>query len=221
VRRLFEIGGIIAAVVLIALGIVAVVMGFNGRSTVQNGLKQEFIVGSDDMTPEAIAAEAKQAKLPDSIALPTCDVAGEPIDTGTEAKCFAEYMRIHALEASGGYTYAQMGRYEAKPDTPADQLAKGGGTDNADYAVVDERTGQPVSNGVRNLWVTETALATALNTGYMADQISLFGIVVGFTLLITGLGFGILAVGGALRSDDSMLGRRRKEEAPEEAITSP
>ena len=208
-RRIFEIGGIVAAVVLIALGIVAVVMGFNGRSTVQNGLKQEFIVGSSDMTPDAIAAEAEQAKLPSSIALPTCDVADEPIDTGTEAKCFAEYMRIHALEASGGYTYAQMGRYQAKPDTPASQLAVGGGTDNADYAVVDEKTGQPVSNGARNLWVTETALATALNAGYMADRISLFGIVVGITLLITGLGFGILALGGALRGDDSMLGRRR------------
>ena len=215
-RKVFEIGGIIAAVVLVALGIVAVVMGFNGRSTVQDSLKQEFIVGSSDMTPEAIAAEAEQAKLPPSIALPTCDVAGEPIDTGSEAKCFAEYMRIHALEASGGYTYAQMGRFQAKPDTPADQLAKGGGTDNADYAVVDPKTGQPVSNPVRNLWVTETALSTALNAGYMADQISLFGIVVGITLLLTGLGFGILAVGGALRSEGSMLGSRRKGKAPKE-----
>jgi hypothetical protein len=218
VRKVFEIGGIVAAVVLIALGVVAVVMGFNGRSTVQDGLKNEFIVGSPDMTPEAIATEARQAKLPSSIALPTCNVANEPIDNGTEARCFAEYMRIHALEASGGYTYAQMGRFQAKPGTPENQLARGGGTDNPTYAAVDPKTGQPISNPARNLWVTETALATALNASYMADQISLFGIVVGFTLLITGLGFGILAVGGALRSEGSMIGgaRRRSKGAEED-----
>lgn len=210
-RRVFEIGGVVAAAVLIALGIVAVVMGFNGRSTVTNALQQEFIVGADDMTPEAIKAEAASAKLPDSIALPTCSVAGETIDTGSEARCFADYMRIHALEATGGYTYAQMGRYQAKPDAPQAQLAVGGGTDNADFAVIDPKTQQPVANPVRNIWVTETSLATALNASYMADRISLFGIVVGITLLISGIGFGILAVGGALRSGDSMLRRREKE----------
>ena len=34
-----------------------------------------------------------------------------PITTATRHKCFASYMRIHALEASGGLTYAQLGRY--------------------------------------------------------------------------------------------------------------
>ena len=36
----------------------------------------------------------------------------------------AQYMHIHALEATGGYTYAQMGIYAAKPGTP--QVAAGG-----------------------------------------------------------------------------------------------
>jgi hypothetical protein len=31
-------------------------------------------------------------------------VAGESVDTGSEAKCFADYMRIHALESTGGLT---------------------------------------------------------------------------------------------------------------------
>jgi len=39
----------------------------------------------------------------------------------------------------------------------------------------------------------------------MADQISLFGIVVGVALLISGFGFAILAVGGALRNPESVL----------------
>ncbi|MDX6400506.1 MAG: hypothetical protein QOF27_1112, partial [Gaiellaceae bacterium] len=50
------------------------------------------------------------------------------------------------------------------------------------------------------LWVTETALTTALNTSFMAEQLSLFGIVVGIALLLAGIGFGILALGGALRT---------------------
>jgi len=102
-------------------------------------------------------------------------------------------MRIHALEATGGYTYAQMGRFEAKPGTPKAQLAVGGGTDNPQFAASDPQTKQPVANGARNLWVTETALTTALNTSYMADRLGLFGIVVGVALLLSGIGFSILA----------------------------
>jgi hypothetical protein len=75
-----------------------------------------------------------------------------------------------------------------------------GGTSIDTYALVDPKTQQPVDNGLRNLWVTETALTTALNTSFMAEQISLFGIVVGIALLLAGIGFGILAIGGALRN---------------------
>src|SRR2546426_7143426 len=65
--------------------------------------------------------------------------------------------------------------------------------------------GKPVDNAARSLWVTETALSTALNTSYMADRLSLFGIVVGIALLLSGIGFGVLALGGALRNRDSAL----------------
>jgi hypothetical protein len=209
-RRIFELGGVIAAAVLIALGIVTVVMSVNGHNTVGNSLKQEYIVGSPDMTPAAIKAEAKKAGLPASIALPTESVAGKTIDTGSEARTFAQYMRIHTLEATGGYAYAQMGRFQAKPDTPKAQLAVGGGTDNPEFAAIDPKTQQPISNPARNIWVTETALTTALNASYMADRISVFGLMVGITLLISGLGFGILAVGGALRNEESALRTFRK-----------
>jgi hypothetical protein len=40
----------------------------------------------------------------------------------------------------------------------------------------------------------------------MADQISLFGIVVGAALLLSGIGFGVLAVGDALRNPETALG---------------
>ena len=59
--------------------------------------------------------------------------------------------------------------------------------------------GRLVENGLRNMWVTETALTTALNMSYMAEQLSIFGIVVGVALLLTGIGFLVLSIGGALR----------------------
>ena len=192
-RKLLEWGGFGAGAILVAFGVVAIVMGFSGRATVADSLSLEKIVGSADMTPALIAKEAKDAGLTNVANMPTVDVAGKAIDNGTKARAFASYMRIHALEASGGFTYAQMGRFTAKPDAPKAELAVGGGTDNPQFAVIDAASKQPVANGVRNLWVTETALTTALNTSYMADRLGLFGIVVGIALLLSGIGFIVLA----------------------------
>jgi hypothetical protein len=188
-----EWGGVIAGAILIAFGVVAIVMGVNGRSTVHSSLKAEAIVGSPDMTPAAIKAEAAKAGLK-NITIPSKSVAGKTITSGDRARTFAQYMRIHTLEATGGYTYAQMGRFTALPTAPKSELAVGGGTDNPQYAVTDPKTKQPVANGARNLWVTETALTTALNTSYMAENLALFGIVVGVALLLSGVGFEVLAL---------------------------
>jgi hypothetical protein len=197
--RPLEIGGLLAATVLIVFGVAAIVMGLNGRSTVHDNLEREKIEGSPDMTASAIAKEAKDAGLPESTPLPDCDVAGETVDDGDTARCFAQYMHVHALEATGGFTYSQMGQFEAKPGTPKSQLAEGGGTSNEKFAVVDPETGGPKSNGARQVWINETSLATALNTSYMAERISLFGIVVGIALLLAGIGFATLVLTGAVR----------------------
>jgi uncharacterized membrane protein YidH (DUF202 family) len=185
-RKLFEFGGYAAAVILIAFGVASIVMGINGRNEVRTDIKREFIVGSPDMNKTAILAEAKEAKLPPSIIadLPTCNVANKPIQTGAQAKCFASYMRIHTFEATGAKTYAEMGRFLTKD---------GKDTNDPKLAAIDPKTGKPVENGLRNLWVTETALTNALNTSFFAEQVSLFGIVVGAALLLAGFGFGILA----------------------------
>jgi hypothetical protein len=42
---------------------------------------------------------------------------------------------------------------------------------------------------------------------YMADQLGNFGIVVGIALLLSGFGFVILAVGGALRAGGWLFAR--------------
>jgi hypothetical protein len=219
-RKVFEIGGIVAAAILVAFGVASIVMGVNGRSTVRDSLKLEQIVGSPDMTPAAIKVEAQKAGLPASVKLPTVDVAGKTITSGARARAFASYMRIHTLEATGALTYAQMGRYSAKPGAPAKFTDGHGGTNDTTYAALDPKTQQPVDNGLRNLWVTETALTTALNTSYMAEQISLFGIVVGVALLLAGLGFGILAVAGALRSPERLLSVSRSKSTKPHAVTT-
>ena len=205
-RKALEIGGIVAAVVLVVFGVIAIAMGVNGRNTVSSSLSHEYIVGTPDMTPSAIKAEAQKSGVASAVKQwPTQSVANQKIDTGAKARIMAEYMHIHALEATGGYTYAQMGIYQAKPGTPKSQLAVGGGTDNTTYAAIDPTTKQPIQNGPRQVWVSETALTTALNMSYMADQLGLFGIVVGIALLLTGIGFAILAGVGALRNPETVL----------------
>lgn len=209
-RKLFEIGGFAATAVLVVFGIAAIAMGVNGRSTVHNSLALEQIVGSPDMNATAIAAEAKKAGLTASTELPTADLAGKPINTGQRARDFASYMRIHTLEASGGLAYAELPRFAT---------ADGKGTSDETLALKSP-TGRPVDNPVRNLWVTETALTTALNASFLAEQVALFGIVVGIALLLTGIGFGILVIGGSLRGREQTQesGKRTAETAGTKAV---
>ena len=181
-KRLLEYGGYAAAVVLIVFGIGALVLSLNGKSTVKDSLSQEKIVGSDDMTPDAIAESAEAAGL-SGVDLPDCSVAGEEVDTGGEAKCFADYMRIHALEATQGKTYAEMPRFATDDGQGTNDPAEATKTPD----------GRPAPNAAREIWVTETALATALNTAYMADQLGNFGIVVGIALILAGVGFAVLS----------------------------
>jgi hypothetical protein len=209
-RKIFEFGGYAAAVVLIAFGIGTLAIAVNGKNTVDSSLKQEQIVGSGDMTPKAIAGEvaaarAAQEKLvaslqeagvtltPSSIDAPSCSVADKQVNSGSRARCFAEYMRIHTFGATSGLTYSQMGRYVAQPNTPLKFTDGLGATNDPTKAVTDPKTKQPVANGRRDIWVTYTALTTALNTSYMASQLSTFAIVVGVALLLAGIGFAILA----------------------------
>jgi len=161
-RKLFHYGGIAASIVLIAFGIGAVYMGIDGRGYVRDNLAAEQIVGTDDST-----------------------IPGQKVDTGAEAQAFAKVMRKHTLEATGGQTYAQMGRYLD---------ANGKPTNDEAAAAINPQTKKPVENGLRNMWVNETALTTALNTAYFAEQVATFAIVMGIALLLAGIGFGIVSL---------------------------
>ncbi len=188
-RRILEWGGLAAGITLIAFGIGALYMGIDGRNTVRDSIKQEQI-SFGDATDPAVAEHAKQW-------------AGEQVTTGDQARAFALVMREHTLSSTDGLTYAQMGRYQsaANPQDPK------GTSDEA--AAAKDQAGAPIANGAREIWVTETGLTTALNMSYMAEQLSVFGIVVGVALLLTGIGLLILAL--------AVLGGRFREEASQAA----
>ena len=184
-KRLLEYGGIAASVLLIAFGIGATVVGFNGRDQVRTDLAREQIVGTPDST-----------------------IPNQLVNTGSEAQAFAKVMRKHTLEATGGKTYSQMPRFAT---------ADGKGTNDEKAALKNEKSGTPVDNPARNIWVTETALTTALNTAYFAESTATFVIVMGIAMLLTGIGFLVLTL-GVLRRPSAVEETRR---SPAQAVAVP
>jgi len=210
-RKYFEIGGVIAAVVLVAFGIAAIVLGINGINEVHSNLKQQKITGTPNMTPAVESASARKAGLnPATLEVPTCTVVGKPITNGSSARCFADYMRVDALMATGGLYFSQMPHYAT---------ANGKGTNVAAEALTKE--GKPVENPAREVWVEGTALSTALNASDIAEQTAMFGVVVGIALLLAGIGFGVLTGAGALRNRERAVPVLHSERTTTPAGASP
>ena len=161
--KFLRYGGLAASIILIAFGVGSLITGINGRSEVRDSIKREQIVGTPDMK----------------------GVANKKIETGAQARLFAAGMRKHTLEATGGQTYSQMGRFLDAAGKP---------TSDEKAAATDPKTGKPVENPARNIWVTETALTTALETSYFAENVAKFAMVMGAALILVGFGFGIVAI---------------------------
>jgi hypothetical protein len=186
-RRAAWIGGLIAGVLLIVAGAAWIYIGADARSEVHDTITQEQIVGSPDMSPEGIAPGIAEAGI--DVEAPDCDVADKPINSGDRARCFAQYMRIHALESTGGRTYSEMGRY----------LDASGEEVNTEQEAAKGPNGRPVPNPARELWVSERALATGLELAYVGEQVSLFSIATGILFVILGIGLLVmLTIGGVL-----------------------
>ena len=118
-RKAFEIGGVVAATVLIAFGVAAIVMGVNGRfdRPEQPQAGEDRRLARHD--PGSNQGRGQEGGLDVAdISFPSLAVAGKAINSGDQARAFAGYMRVHALEATGGLTYAEMGRFMAKPGPP-------------------------------------------------------------------------------------------------------
>ncbi len=119
------------------------------------------------------------------VGTPDSTIPNQLVNTGNEAQAFAKVMRKHTLEATGGKTYSQMDRFMGKD---------GKSTSDEKLAAIDPKSGKPVDNPLRNLWVSETALTTALHSSYFAESVATFAIVMGFALMLTGGGFLVLTL---------------------------
>lgn len=165
-RKLFFIGGLASSLVLAGFGVAMIVIGYNGINQVRDTLRQESITTPADSSDP-----------------------GQPVVDGATARVQADIMREHTLKQTNGLTYAQMGSYQLASD-PKDPK----GTSDKTLAAKDAN-GNLIANAARNTWVTETALTTALNTAYFAENVGTFAEVVGVALFLTGAGFAVLTVG--------------------------
>lgn len=157
-------GGIGAGGTLVGAGIGAIALGALGLQEVRRSIRREKIVGTPDMDPE---------------------IARKPVDTGGKAKKFAAGMRAQTLAITGGRTFSEMPRFLDAAGQPTDDQAA---------AARDPDTGAPVTNGAREVWVTSTALQTALTTSFFAEQVATFSIVMGVAQVLTGTGFLVLVL---------------------------
>ena len=89
--------GAVVALALILFGAAAIFGGLFAMDNVRDRLEpQNITVGpASEMTPEEKAIVG--------------DIAGEKIDTGTEAEAYSRYIGLHIGEIGGGKTYAELG----------------------------------------------------------------------------------------------------------------
>lgn len=89
----------------------------------------------------------------------------------------ADIIEHHQLEATEGLRYSEMPRQVAS-------------VDEAGNPVIGE-DGEPVmvANAARASWINATALITALNVGLLAYALSAFALVVGITMIASGVTF--------------------------------
>ncbi len=120
----------------------------------------------------------EQITTPADASIPNAPVRG-PLTL----KAQADIIRHHVLETTGGKTYSQMPQKVQKVDEKGDP-------------VLDENA-QPVmvSNDARNIWVTATALITALNLGIITYVFSGLIVFLGFVSIWTGIAFRALRKG--------------------------
>jgi hypothetical protein len=138
------------------------------------------------------------------VGTPDSTIPNQKVDTGSEAQAFAKVMRKHTMEATGGLTYAQMPRFMGKNGKP---------TSDEKAAAVDPKSGKPVDNPARQIWVTETALTTALNTAYFAENVAVFAIVMGIALMLVGIGFLVFLLIALRRAEPAAEGQWTGAEA--------
>jgi hypothetical protein len=119
---------------------------------------------------------AEKITTPKDASLPEMPVRG-PLTLKSQA----DIIRTHTLKITSGKTYSEMPKEVTK-------LSQDG------LPVLDEN-GDPVmvSNEARNIWITATALTTALNLGILTYVFSSIVILFGFISIWNGIIFWVLS----------------------------
>lgn len=162
-KKAFPIGLMIIGLVFLAGGAYTVTRGFDARAQVRDELVAQNITTPDD------------ASIP-----------GVLVRDAATAESMAEIIDRHALESTGGRTYAEMGRF-LTPD--------GADTSDEAEALLDD-DGNPVANPLRNMAFQASTLRTSLYTSVMAFNVA--DLVIGLGLMIAVLGVAIGGLGVAL-----------------------
>ena len=117
-------------------------------------------------------AASENITTPDDAVFPEVPVRG-PLSVWAQA----DIIEHHQLDSTEGLRYAEMPR----------QIPS---VDEAGNPVIGE-DGEPVmvANAARASWVTATSLITALNVGLLAYALSAFALVVGVTMIASGVTF--------------------------------
>ncbi|HEX6231418.1 MAG TPA: hypothetical protein VF029_06865 [Actinomycetota bacterium] len=162
-KKAFPIGLVIVGLAFMVGGIYTLVQGFTAKAAVR-----DQIVGQNIVTPE-------DATIP--------NVLVQDADT---AHSMGLIIGEHALEATGGKTYSEMGRF-LTPD--------GGDTSDEAEALKDE-SGNPVANPARNVAFQASALQSMLHSTHLAFEVS--DLVIGLGAMIVVLGIAVAGIGVAL-----------------------
>jgi hypothetical protein len=117
-------------------------------------------------------AVAENITTPDDAVFPEVPLRG-PFSMWAQA----DIIETHQLETTEGLRYSEMPRQVAS-------------VDEAGNPVIGE-DGEPVmvANAARASWINATALITALNVGVLAYALSAFALVVGITMIASGVTF--------------------------------
>jgi hypothetical protein len=164
-KKLFPIVLMIFGLVFVGASAYTVHRGFDAKDQVRAELTAQDITTPSD------------ASLPN-----------RKVTNVATAQSMADIIDHHALDASGGLTYSQMGRFASKTGDAA-------GTDDATAALLGA-DGKPVSNPIRNVAFQASALRTSLYASIMAFNIA--DLVVGLGLMMLVLGASVGGVGVAL-----------------------
>ena len=109
--RLVSSAGVVIAIVLLAMGAMAIYGGNFGRNNVRDRLTPEKVF----FAPYSAMSAEEQTTLG--------DFAGQQVTTGPQAEAFARYIAGHLQEVNGGKTYSETSAAARAEGLPADQAA--------------------------------------------------------------------------------------------------